>query len=200
MKRMLLLPVCFLLLMILVGCSWAGASTAGRPDAELSVPTSPAASEPGLTPANSETGGSDSPAFVHVEVQPQCPPAWGVSFLLPADWSYEVIQTDDDPTSSVTVSIRPQGADMEGSISFQCSNGFFGVCGTGLEQKDIVFNGHEAWQGFYDGNSVWDFICLKDLRGCAVTNTAQNWYDDFTDEIEQILSTVDFKYVDDKMS
>ena len=200
MKRMLLLPVCFLLLMILVGCSLVGASTAGRLDAEPSVPSSPDVSEPELPLENSEIGGADSPASVLVEVRPQYPPAWGVSFLLPADWSYEVVQTDDDPTSSVTVSIRPQGAEMESGISFHCSDGFFGVCGTGLEQKDIVFNGHEAWQGFYDGNSLWDFICLKDLPGCAVTNSAQNWYDDYTEEIEQILSTVNFVYDNGKTS
>jgi len=57
--------------------------------------------------AVSEIGATDNPASVLVEVKPRCAPAYGVSFRLPPDWTYAVMQTDDDPTSNVTVNIKP---------------------------------------------------------------------------------------------
>ena len=144
--------------------------------------------------AVSEVEGTSFPDGDLVAVKPQRVPAYGVSFWLPSDWTYEATQTDDDPTSTVTVDIKPKAAGMEGAITFYCSDSPFGVCGIGLEQKDIIFNGHEAWQGFYDGSPLWDFICLKDLEGCAVINSAGDWYEDYEEVIDRILSTVDFIY------
>ncbi len=200
MKRLILLPFCFLLLMVLVGCSWAGINTAQTQDALQPLPAAMYSGEPEFSPAVTLSGGVDLPAFSSVEVRPQCPPAWGVSFLLPAGWEYEVLQTDDEPTGSMSIYIRPEDAGGKGAISLHCSEGVFGVCGTGLEQKDIVFNGHEAWQGFYDGSTTWNFICLKDHTGCAVTNSAGSWYEDHQGEIDRILATVDFVYDDGRSS
>ena len=134
-----------------------------------------------------------------IEIKPQCPPAYGITFRLPKDWVYEVVQSDDAPTSDLVVSIRPVFPGTEGEITLQHCDGF-GVCGTGLVQKDIVFNGHEAWQGFYDGNTLWSFIALKDPKDCVIMNSAENWYEEYEEEINQILSTVEFVYYEDNTS
>lgn len=130
-----------------------------------------------------------------VQVRPACPPSFGVSLMLPEGWTFEGIQSEDDPTSDLTVSIYPESMTGKGAISIVHMRGF-GVCGTGLVQKDILFNGHEAWQGFYDGNSLWSFICLKDPKDCVIINSAENWYADYEKEIRQILSTVEFVWYD----
>ena len=134
-----------------------------------------------------------------IEVKPQCPPSYGISFRLPTDWTYEVVQTDDAPTSGLVVSIRPVFPGTEGVITLQHSKGF-GVCGTGLVQKDIEFNGQPAWQGFYDGNALWSFICLKDPKDCVIINSAENWYEEYEEEINQILSTVEFVFYEESTS
>ena len=170
----------------------AGVSEPGRDEAP--EPDVADEQEDNAASAVSEVQGTIFPDGDLVAVEPRRVPAYGVSFRLPSDWTYDVAQTDDDTTSTVTVSIRPVESGMDGEITFYCSDSPFGVCGTGLEQKDIIFNGHEAWQGFYDGSPLWDFICLKDLEGCAVINSAGNWYEDYEEVIDQILSTVDFIY------
>lgn len=128
-----------------------------------------------------------------IEVKPQCPPSYGVLFWLPADWTLEVTQSADDPTRDLIVSIRPEFPGTEGVITLRHIKGF-GVCGTGLEQKDIEFNGHPARQGFYDGNTLWSHIILKDPKDCVIINSAENWYEEYEEEINKILSTVEFVY------
>ena len=219
MKKTLIMLFCTALLLIMAACEGTkvgisteqGGSESTTADADVLLAEGPAAgvSEPGgdelPEPDVADEQEDNAASAVSVEgtifpdgdlvaVEPQRVPAYGVSFRLPSDWTYDVTQTDDDPTSTVTVSIRPAEPGMEGEMTFYCSDSPFGVCGTGLEQKDIIFNGHEARQGFYDGSPLWDFICLKDLEGCAVINSAKNWYEDYEEVIEQILSTVEFIY------
>lgn len=126
-------------------------------------------------------------------VEPQCKPSFGVSFELPYDWSYETVQTDDEPTSSLSVYIKPN-VESDGNITIEYTRGL-AFCGTGLECEDIDFNGHSALKGTYDSSENWDFILLNDddYEGCAVLNQAYDWYDKYADEIEYILSTVEFR-------
>jgi len=195
MKKTMILLICATMLLSLAACAGTKADTqVAQSGSETAGPTVIDTPTENADTGLSEIGGAAVPDMISVEVRPQHAPAYGVSFRLPSDWTYEAMQTDDDPTSDVRVVIRPIEPGAEGEISFSCSVGAFGVCGTGLEQKDITFNGHEAWQGFYDGNSLWDFICLKDLPGCAVINSAENWYEDYADVIDAILATVEFIY------
>lgn len=129
-----------------------------------------------------------------IEIEPQCKPSMGFSFELPTYWTYEEVQSDDIPTSEISVSIKPGDTDLDGRITIEYVNGGLGVCGTGLERKAIDFGGYTATQGFYDGNKVWSFIMLDDdYWGCAILNSAE-WYDSYADIIDHILSTVEFKY------
>ncbi|MBR0205916.1 MAG: hypothetical protein IJQ45_04125 [Clostridia bacterium] len=198
MKRLFIICICFMLLVAAVGCRAKISSEAEPGDTvaqeqpaitQESVPVDVPVSDAG----NNQFEGD------FIEVKPQCPPAYGITFRLPTDWVYEVIQSDDAPTSDLVVSIRPVFPGTEGVITLQHCDGF-GVCGTGLVQKDIVFNGHEAWQGFYDGQSLWSFIALKDPKDCVIVNSADNWYEEYEEEINQILSTVEFVYYEDNAS
>lgn len=135
----------------------------------------------------------DSTLWEHIEIEPQCAPSFGFSFDLPGDWGYESVQTDDEATSCISVYIKPN-TESSGFITIEYSRGGIGVCGTNLNEENIVFNGYSAVKGTYGGSDNWDFIFLNDdYSGCGVFNNASEWYDDHADEIEHILSTVEFK-------
>ena len=192
MRRLLIMLLCIALLGTFAGCR---AKTAP----EIETGSAVAQDQTAVTEeyisidATVSDVGSDKFEGEFIEIKPQCPPSYGVSFWLPTGWTYSGMQSDDDPTSDLVVSIRPEFPGTEGAITLQHMKGF-GVCGTGLEQKDIVFNGHEAWQGFYDGNTLWSHIILKDPKDCVIINNAENWYEEYEEEINQILSTVEFVY------
>ena len=95
---------------------------------------------------------------VQTEVVPQCAPSTGFSFELPAGWSYTSTQTEDEPTSSISAYLSPDN-EAESTITIEYSKNF-AVCGTGLVQKPIDFNGYSATQCYYDGSENWSFIML----------------------------------------
>ena len=135
----------------------------------------------------------DEMQYEACSVRPQCAPSFGVDFELPYDWSYETSQTDDDPTSSISIYLKPD-AEADGRITLEYTKGGIVFCGTGLHQENIDFNGCSAVKGTYDNSDKWDFILLNDeFEGCAVLNNANEWYDEYADEIEYILSTVEFR-------
>lgn len=192
MRRILLMLLCIALLGTFAGCR---AKTATEIETGSTVAQDQTAVTEEYIPIDATVSdvGSDKFEGEFIEIKPQCPPSYGVSFWLPTGWTYSGMQSDDDPTSDLVVSIRPEFPGTEGAITLQHMKGF-GVCGTGLEQKDIVFNGNEAWQGFYDGNTLWSHIILKDPKDCVIINNAENWYKEYEEEINQILSTVEFVY------
>lgn len=129
-----------------------------------------------------------------VEIVPPCRPSMGITLELPAGWSYELAQTCDEPTSSSSVYIKPDDSASEGRIAVEYVEGGIGVCGTGLEQKSIDFNGYKASQGTYSANDVWDFIMLEDeYFGCVILNDTE-LYKEYSETIDDILSTVRFEY------
>lgn len=129
-----------------------------------------------------------------VEIVPPCRPSMGITLELPVGWSYELAQTCDEPTSSSSVYIKPDDSASEGRIAVEYVEGGIGVCGTGLEQKSIDFNGYKASQGTYSANDVWDFIMLEDeYFGCVILNDTE-LYKEYSETIDDILSTVRFEY------
>ncbi|MGN0603635.1 MAG: hypothetical protein ACI4I2_06625 [Oscillospiraceae bacterium] len=136
----------------------------------------------------------DPTLWEHIEIEPQCGPSFGFSFDLPDGWSYEFAQTCDEPTSSTSAYLKPD-TESDGFITIEYSQGGIGVCGTNLNEESIDFNGYSAVKGTYDGSDNWDFIFLNDdYSGCAVLNNAGEWYDNYADEIEYILSTIEFNF------
>ena len=137
--------------------------------------------------------GADSDVQL-LEIVPPCRPSMGITLELPVGWSYELAQTCDEPTSSSSVYIKPDDSASEGRIAVEYVEGGIGVCGTGLEQKSIDFNGYKASQGTYSANDVWDFIMLEDeYFGCVILNDTE-LYKEYSETIDDILSTVRFEY------
>lgn len=147
-----------------------------------------------VSETNTVSDNLDDPILCeHIEIEPQCGPSFGFSFDLPDGWSYEAAQTEDEPTSSTSAYLKPDN-ESEGRIVIEYTEGGLGICGTNLHEESIDFNGHSATKGTYDSSDNWDFIFLNDdYIGCAVFNNAGEWYDNYADEIEYILSTVEFK-------
>ena len=186
MKKHIILILLLAAAILFTGCRAKTSPLAGTQD-----PLGPA--QEAETPAPNAAEETSPEEGIYVSVRPNCEPSYGVSLLLPKGWTYEAVQSDDDPTSDLAVSIRPENAKGECVISVSYMRGF-GVCGTGLVQKDILFNGFEARQGFYDGSALWSFICLKDPMDCVIINSAETWYSEYEKEIDQILSTVRFTW------
>jgi hypothetical protein len=131
-----------------------------------------------------------------VEIDPSTGSKKYISLMLPEEWTYEIVNSEDYPISDLLISFHPKDK-TDGSISVGYMTGF-GVCGTGLEQEEIDFNGYGAWKGTYYNNAYWDFINLKDeYRDCVITNNAgDTWYADFEGVVDEILKTVEFKIPD----
>ena len=130
------------------------------------------------------------------ECIPQCAPSMSITFAIPDGWSYETVQTNDDPTSSISVCLKPD-AEADGSIIFEYTKDGIEVSDSALSEIETEFNGYPATEGTYLCSEQWDHIFLKgDYEGCAVLNNANDWYDKYADEIEYILSTVEFRKYD----
>ena len=136
-----------------------------------------------------------------VEIVPQCKPSMGFEFGLPEGWTYINVQTDDIPTSNISVYLKPDAPIEEGTdgsvLTIEYRKDGFPVCGTGLVQKNIDFNGYSASQGFYDGNEHWSYISLKgEYDGCVV-HCSPTVASDYSETIDAVLPTIKFKQYSD---
>lgn len=111
-----------------------------------------------------------------------------IALTIPCDWEYTT-ERGNNP-DEYCISFWP--ADQtEGKIKMWYYTAF-GVCGTGLEEKEITIGEYEAWQGTYDNKKVWDFISFKGMPGSyvAMNEGADKWWSQYGDEAMQILSSV----------
>ena len=75
-------------------------------------------------------------------------------------WKYEV---SGDETEEYEYAINFLNLDTENKMTLYSYKNLFGVCGTGLETKEITLDdGNIASVGYYDGNERWTFINLGD--------------------------------------
>ena len=111
-----------------------------------------------------------------------------ITLTIPHDWEYET-ERGNSP-DEYCISFWP--ADQtEGEIKMWYYTAF-GVCGTGLEEKEITVGEYKAWQGTYDNKKVWDFISFKGMLGSyvAMNEGADKWWSEYGDEAMQILRSV----------
>ncbi|MEE1030990.1 MAG: hypothetical protein U0L12_02490 [Ruminococcus sp.] len=113
---------------------------------------------------------------------------------LPEDWEYMKTEYSSE-SYHFGISFWPKG-EKEGKLSLYCYTSGFGVCGTGLEEKEITVAGMNAVQGTYDNHKVWDFISFRDsYENYAILNDgADAWWDSYRDEAMEILETIEFGY------
>jgi len=115
-------------------------------------------------------------------------PYSNITLTIPYDWEYTT-ERGNNP-DEYCISFWP--ADQtEGKIEIWYYTAF-GVCGTGLEEKEITVGEYEAWQGTYDNKKVWDFISFRGMPGSyvAMNEGADKWWNRYGDEAMQILGTV----------
>lgn len=140
---------------------------------------------------------SESDVVVYMDgVNPKTRPATvreagnfsNITLTIPHDWKYETERGNS--SDEYCISFWP--ADQtEGKIKMWYYTAF-GVCGTGLEEKEITVGEYEAWQGTYDNKKVWDFICFRGMAGSyvAMNEGADKWWSEYGDEAMQILNSV----------
>ena len=111
-----------------------------------------------------------------------------ITLTIPHDWEYET-ERGNSP-DEYCISFWPVDQ-TEGKIKMWYYTAF-GVCGTGLEEKEITVGEYKAWQGTYDNKKVWDFISIKGMPGSyvAMNEGADKWWSQYGDEAMQILNSV----------
>lgn len=114
-----------------------------------------------------------------------------ISLEIPKDWEYQIHEYSEG-NKQFSIEIHPE-SETEGTLTFACME-HFGVCGTGLEEREYSQNGMSARVGIYDNHSYWDFMVFTDSQeGYVILNSAgSSWWDMYEDQVEQILSTVSF--------
>lgn len=111
-----------------------------------------------------------------------------ISLTIPHDWKYETERGSD--SGDYCISFWPE-AQTEGKIKMWYYD-TFGVCGTGLEVKEITVGNYKARKGTYDNRKVWDFISFADTPGSyvAMNEGADKWRSQYGDKAMQILSSI----------
>lgn len=133
-----------------------------------------------------------------IEIAPSVGSYVTISFQIPEDWECFCVQSEDVPVSDIGVSIYPKSVgDTNGAISINSLRGF-GICGTGLRFEEMTFNGLPARKATFGQNTYWSYIFLDPpYQDCSIQNNAgESWYFEYQDEIDEILSTVEFTLVD----
>ena len=150
-----------------------------------------------IEPEKDITVASESDIVVYLDgVNPKTQPTTvyesgnfsNISLTIPHDWEYETEKGNSD--GEYCIAFWPEDQ-TEGRIKM-CYYTAFGVCGTGLEEKEITVGKYKAWQGTYDNKKVWDFISFRGMLGSyvAMNEGADKWWSQYGDEAMEILSTV----------
>ncbi len=122
-----------------------------------------------------------------------------LSLIIPDGWEYATYETLEhkelsDLAYTFFIEFWPEGRN-EGSILFACDENF-GVCGTGLECKEVVIGGHTCSMGIYDNSDAWSFITI-DVESDVdyfIWNYAQDsWWNEYGTEAMEILDTLEYR-------
>lgn len=102
---------------------------------------------------------------------------------IPETWTCETVQEED---GAYFLNICPPGE--TGIVRLGYWPGF-GVCGTGLDTKNVFIAGMEATMGTYDGNPVWSFISFGEDY-VAINEGADAWWSEWGDLFMKCLETL----------
>lgn len=118
-----------------------------------------------------------------------------ISIALPEGWQYVAYPVDSDDSFYGLYGIQFYPEDVEeGHVRVMYIDSF-GVCGTGLVEKTATVAGKSASVGTYDNNEYWDFIAFnEDYKGIvAMTYFVDDWWDEYGDQVSDILDTLVFE-------
>lgn len=122
-----------------------------------------------------------------------------LSLIIPDGWEYATYETLEhkelsDLAYTFFIEFWPEGRN-EGSILLACDENF-GVCGTGLECKEVVIGGHTCSMGIYDNSDAWSFITIdvESNIDYFIWNYAQDsWWNEYGTEAMEILDTLEYR-------
>lgn len=112
-----------------------------------------------------------------------------ISLKIPEGWDYETEEYNED-SGRFGIRFFPEGC--SGSVGLYYYD-FFGVCGTGLETREIALEGgRKGRMGLYDGSDIFSFITFPDQElptgSFVVLNEgAEDWLAEYEDEV---ISTI----------
>lgn len=149
-----------------------------------------------IEPEKDITVASESDVIVYLDgVNPKTQPTTvyesgsysNITLTIPHDWEYETERGNSPDEYCISFWSADQ---TEGKIKMWYYTAF-GVCGTGLEEKEITVGEYKAWQGTYDNKKVWDFISFRGMAGSyvAMNEGADKWWSQYGDEAMQILNS-----------
>lgn len=149
-----------------------------------------------VEPEKDITVASESDVIIYLDgVNPKTQPTTvyesgnfsNISLTIPHDWKYETERGNND--GEYCIAFWPEDQ-TEGKLKLWYYTAF-GVCGTGLEEKEITVGEYKARQGTYDNKKVWDFISFANMPGSYVVMNegADKWWSQYGDEAMDILST-----------
>jgi hypothetical protein len=121
-------------------------------------------------------------------------PYGSISITVPDGWSYLTCNVGDENLLSAEYGIQffPNRAD--GGYIEVGYHSAFGVCGTGLEEKEATLAQNPVRIGYYDGRSMWDFVCFQGEYDGIVALATENedWDEQEQNETMEILDSVVF--------
>lgn len=111
-----------------------------------------------------------------------------ITLTIPYDWNYEIERGNN--VDEYYIAFWPKDQ-KQGKIKMWYYTAF-GVCGTGLEEKEVTIGTYKACMGTYNNKKIWDFISFVDVPGSyvAMNEGADIWWNEYGEEAMQILSTV----------
>ena len=106
---------------------------------------------------------------------------------------YELLEVDDENLVCADYGINLFFTDDPDNY-IQIGYGFLGVCGTGLEEKEITLAGDTAYCGFYDGSDKWDFISFEGKNAGIFANNffSAEWSENIDSEFMNVLDTLEY--------
>ena len=122
-----------------------------------------------------------------------------ISMEIPEGWKAEAVGEGTEGLSYGLYGLTLEPAEgVSGRIELVMADSFR-VCGTDLDQGEILLAGGNAEIGFYDGHENWDYIVFGDAdpaeaagRVIALHTDCSSWEERHWEEAMSILDTVTF--------
>lgn len=115
-----------------------------------------------------------------------------LSVIIPESWNATVCTEGSDKMvyGLYGLILKPKDA-SKGQIELFCAD-TFGVCGTGLTQKEMTLAGYKAHMGTYHEGKYWDFVVFTNKKPQIVAQhtDCSSWTDDMWNNAMKILDTV----------
>ena len=117
-----------------------------------------------------------------------------ITLSLPESWSYSITSIDAEELNagiSGGITFWPLGRE-EGKLFFGYYPDKFAVCGTGLENDEMILAEQKVTAGTYDDRPLWDFIRFGEYFAVWGQNH-ESWWAEYGDAAMEILDSAKFE-------